>query len=151
MHKAGGEKLMKRFLSFISSVMVIILMANVVWAESVTIGSNSSWSSTKTVSDNNLSWYVYCSGVSFYGMPNQWYPSGYELYFRAYTGVNGTMASGLATCRVNSYPYPAGSIGQTGISVSYYSGYGGYGQSYVLKCNSNCSAPTQSVFFNWTA
>lgn len=142
---------MKRLLTFVSAIMVILVMANIVWAESVTIGSNYSWSSIKKVSDYNLSWYVYCSGVSFYGMPNQWYPSGYEVYFRAYTFDQTTMASGVATCRNNSSPYPAGSIGHTGISVGYYSGYGGYGQRYVLKCNSNCSAPTQTVFFDWTA
>ncbi len=143
---------MKRVITFLISVITMIAVTINLNAASLSFTLSSSnhnyYSVNQSVNDNNYSWYVYVSSVSFSGMPSGTHPGGYEIYFRPYKGDTQVSDSYL------TFTYTAsgfGKIGVSGDSASYKSGYGNKGKSYRIKSNSNFYSKSQTVSASWTA
>lgn len=153
---------MKKVLSLIMTIAVILSATCVINADMTSIGPNKtvSWSNRSVIHDYNYTWYTSVTNVSFYGMPAGTHPANYELYFRPYTTENGTMAGDAVTYRyrTTNTSLPA-TIGYTGISQNYYSTidprgtsrFGTNGYEYTLKCNSNNTSLGQTISYSWTA
>lgn len=147
---------MRKTITIMISLIVICALCVNSMAASYTFvlpdDNSSDYSGYESVPDYNNKWYVYVSYVSFSGMPSGTHPANYEVYFRPYSGSTPVCSTHLTFKYRTS---GSANIGVTGASKAYkYRDdgvqYGGHGESYRLKSNSDNYSKGQTVFTNWT-
>jgi|GEM_PF-3581857 len=98
-------------------------------------------SGSSTVTSNDGKYDVYLASFQYDQMAINARPYSSYIYARAYTQNKSSAAGNLASFSTAAYGY----------SYSYYSGYGGIGETYYLKSNSSYSSLGASVSFKWHA
>ena len=143
---------MKKAITILTSIITLLSLSVNLYADSFNFSLSSShqnnYTGNLTVNDNDHSWYVYVSSVSFSGMASGAHPVGYEIYFRPYDG-NTKASNTYLTFSYKSGGF--GNIGVSGDSASYKSGYGNKDSRYRLKSNSNYYTKSQTVNGSWQA
>lgn len=144
----------KGFAKFISLLMTISILAcfslavsaapaNTVYSDFwVNAGGSTYTTATSTTTATRTTCYMRLRWFKFQYYPDSSMPSGYYIYSRLYT-PSYYKASDLArfsgVTSVGNYNY------------SYLPGYGGSGQSYVIKSNSSYSLTGYWVKLDWSA